>query len=100
MSGKGERPGADFVEIVLGGMPVTILRKVSDHIHRGDPALQERIMIVFGGKGFIQKKRRVAEPVSGIPKQIDQSWRGTGFTRKPGGVSAHYVCQQNCLSHS
>src|SRR2546429_4536303 len=90
MSDKGERPGADFVEIVLGGMPVTILRKVSDHIHRGDPALQERIMIVFGGKGFIQKKRRVAEPVSGIPKQIDR--KSTRLNSSHGYISYAVFC--------
>ena len=61
VAGNGERLGADFVERVLGRVPVTVVQKVSDDIHRGNASLQEGIMVILGGCNLIQKNAGVAQ---------------------------------------
>src|SRR5689334_22351616 len=72
MADNGESLGADLIEIVFGGVPVTIVYEISDDIHGGNAAFHERVMVVFGGRLLIAKEVRVAQLVSGIPNEVDQ----------------------------
>src|SRR6266705_2905743 len=96
MSNDGERAGADFVEIVFGCMPVTVVYKVSDDIDGGNAAAHERIMVVFGGGLLIPKKGRIAQLISGVPHEVDQSRCGTGFAREISLAAANDVRQKKC----
>src|SRR5215471_18147856 len=58
--------------------------------------VQERIMIILGLSRAIAKKRRVAELVSRIPKDVNQIRRGAGFPHELSVAATHNVRQQKC----
>jgi hypothetical protein len=49
VAGDGEHLWADFVERILRSVPITVVQEIPDDIHRGNAALQEGIVVIFGG---------------------------------------------------
>src|SRR6266403_1846265 len=93
----GERFRADLVERILRSVPVTVIRKIPDDIHRGHASLQEGIMVILGACTLIYKNGRVAQLGCGIPNEIDQCRRGTGFAQETGFAAADDIRQQKCF---
>ena len=79
VANDGQALGGDFVHGVLGSVPVIGGGIEGDYVGGRDVALEEGVVVVGDGGGFVDEVLAVAETSGGGPDYVDQGLGGIGL---------------------